>query len=589
MERILNYGEYEVFSEAAASCTASVMEKGEGRAVTEFCFRSDCVSEKGSAVEIRYSFPILDICGRWHPNCRADRALKADWELPAASMTAVSAPVVCFFNSESRNRYTIAASELCQEVDINAGVHEEDGRMAVKIQFMLSAQKMSEGYSFRLWESQENIPYWDTLNQVRQWWEDGMPPVMEVPEEAREPVYSFWYSWHQDINASVVEEEAARAAEMGFDTIIVDDGWQTGDNNRGYAFCGDWAPEPGKFPDFPEHIRRVHAMGIKYMLWFSVPFVGKNTGCWDRFSDKLLCYDERQRAGVLDLRYQEVREYLLAVYIKAVREWDLDGLKLDFIDEFYMREETPVWRAGMDYRDIQEALDVFMTAVRETLRREKESLLIEFRQRYIGPNMRRYGNMFRVADCPCSPVTNRVGCVDLRLLCGDSAVHSDMLMWNRGERPEEAAMQVLSCLFGVPQISVRLADIDDGMAEMLRFWLNFMRQHRTLLQMTVIRAKEPENLYPEVSVENETEEILVHYSAGRVIRPAKGKKICSCVNALHAQEQILILDPVRPVTITVKDCRGNTVESMELNGTDNSIQDLIRLSMPACGLCELRW
>ena len=40
MERILNYGEYEVFSEAAASCTASVMEKGEGRAVTEFCFVS---------------------------------------------------------------------------------------------------------------------------------------------------------------------------------------------------------------------------------------------------------------------------------------------------------------------------------------------------------------------------------------------------------------------------------------------------------------------------------------------------------------------------------------------------------------------
>lgn len=198
-----------------------------------------------------------------------------------------------------------------------------------------------------------------------------MPPVMEVPDAAREPVYSFWYSWHQDINASIVEEEAERAAKMGFDTIIVDDGWQTGDNNRGYAFCGDWAPEPGKFPDFPEHIRRVHAMGIKYMLWFSVPFVGKNTGCWNRFSDKLLCYDERQQAGVLDLRYPEVREYLLAVYLKAVREWDLDGLKLDFIDEFYIREGTPVWKEGMDFRDIQEALDVFMTSVRETLRKEK--------------------------------------------------------------------------------------------------------------------------------------------------------------------------------------------------------------------------
>lgn len=49
--------------------------------------------------------------------------------------------------------------------------------------------------------------------------------------------------------------------------------------------------------------------------------MGKNTGCWDRFSYKLLCYDERQRDGVLALRYPEVREYLLAVYIKVVRKW----------------------------------------------------------------------------------------------------------------------------------------------------------------------------------------------------------------------------------------------------------------------------
>ena len=224
MESIFKVGEFEVISEAAVSCTASMTENGAGRTVMEFQLQSDRISNMGTAVEIRYSFPIMDICGRWHPNCRADRAMKADWEAPVASMTAVSAPVVCFFNSESRNRHTIAASELCQEVDMNAGVHEEDGRMAVKIRFVLSPQKLSAGYSFRLWESQEDVPYWDTLDQVRQWWEEAMPPVMEVPDAAREPVYSFWYSWHQDINASIVEEEAERAAKMGFDTIIVDDG-----------------------------------------------------------------------------------------------------------------------------------------------------------------------------------------------------------------------------------------------------------------------------------------------------------------------------------------------------------------------------
>lgn len=65
--------------------------------------------------------------------------------------------------------------------------------------------------------------------------------------------------------------------------------------------------------------------------------------------------------------------------------------------------------------------------------------------------------------------------------------------------------------------------MDDGITEMLRFWLNFMRQHRTLLQTTVICAKEPENLYPEVSVENETEEILVHLFR-RKSDPSGGRK-----------------------------------------------------------------
>ena len=79
MESIFKVGEFEVISEAAVSCTASMTENGAGRTVMEFQLQSDRISNMGTAVEIRYSFPIIDICGRWHPNCRADRALKADF------------------------------------------------------------------------------------------------------------------------------------------------------------------------------------------------------------------------------------------------------------------------------------------------------------------------------------------------------------------------------------------------------------------------------------------------------------------------------------------------------------------------------
>lgn len=78
------------------------------------------------------------------------------------------------------------------------------------------------------------------------------------------------------------------------------------------------------------------------------------------------------------------------------------------------------------------------------------------RQRYIGPNMRRYGNMFRVTDCPNSAIRNRVGIVDLRMLSGSTTVHSDPLMWHPQETPELAALQIISSIFATVQISVKL-------------------------------------------------------------------------------------------------------------------------------------
>lgn len=37
---------------------------------------------------------------------------------------------------------------------------------------------------------------------------------------------------------------------------------------------------------------------------------------------------------MLDPRYPEVREFLIGIYEKALLDWDLDGFKLDFVDEF---------------------------------------------------------------------------------------------------------------------------------------------------------------------------------------------------------------------------------------------------------------
>ena len=236
--------------------------------------------------------------------------------------------------------------------------------------------------------------------------------------------------------------------------IIVDDGWQTDDNKRGYAFCGDWEISRRRFPDMPAHVAKIHELGMKYVVWFSVPFVGEHSKAYERFKGKYLYESKRLNTAVLDPRFPEVREYLINIYENAMREWGIDGFKLDFIDTMHFDGEDPAVAenyAGRDIKCLPEAVDLLLSDTMRRLRAIKPDVLIEFRQSYIGPAIRKYGNMFRASDCPADVLSNRLRTLDLRLTTGTTAVHSDMLEWNCAESAEVAALQLLNILFSVPQ------------------------------------------------------------------------------------------------------------------------------------------
>ena len=101
-------------------------------------------------------------------------------------------------------------------------------------------------------------------------------------------------------------------------TVIIDDGWQTDDESRKYGFCGEWRVAKKKFYDFEKFVRDVHALGMKVMVWYSVPFVGFFSESFVRFKNKLLYRENGLNAGVLDPRYKEVRDYLVSVYKTAL-------------------------------------------------------------------------------------------------------------------------------------------------------------------------------------------------------------------------------------------------------------------------------
>ena len=157
-------------------------------------------------------------------------------------------------------------------------------------------------------------------------------------------------------------------------TLIVDDGWQTEDNGGGYAFCGDWKVCKSKIADMGKFVKDLHAIGMKMLLWFSVPYMGKNAQSVDRFRGKYLYFDKSVNAYALDPRFKEVREYLVGTYAEFLQKYDLDGFKLDFIDVFYLTEESSVDYENMDYVSLVDAIEALIKEIAEKLGWDPENV-----------------------------------------------------------------------------------------------------------------------------------------------------------------------------------------------------------------------
>jgi len=533
------------------------------------------------SVKISWSLPINDIEYDWYPGCGTRRALRVDWYSPMRSRISSSAPVYAFYNTAGRSRFTMALSDVLTDIGTGIGVHEEDGTLLCEVSIPLDATGLTQEYSVTLYRDYDDVSLAEALRRVTRWWEAdcGLTP-MPVPDEARLPLYSAWYSFHQATIAHEIEAECALAAKLGMKTIIVDDGWQTSDGQRGYGHCGDWEPTPEKIPDMAAHVRKVHELGMKYMLWYGVPFVGRHSKHWEEFKDKTLVYHANHEAAVLDPRYPDVREYLISTYERGLREWDLDGFKLDFIDSFSPSASAPAPNDQMDYVLVEDAVVRLMTDVMNRLRAVKPEILIEFRQSYIGPAMRTYGNMFRVGDCPNDPISNRVGIVDLRLLSGNTAVHSDMLMWHKDDAVENAARQVLSVLFGVMQVSVRLENIPEDHLKMVTFWCDFMTKHRALLSAP-IEVESPQNLYPLVRSRLEDEEAVAVYD--RHVVTLSDAPTAYLFNATADDFLILRADEEKERTASLYNCMGESAGEVTLPAAK-----LMELKMPVCGYAVIR-
>lgn len=523
---------------------------------------------------ISFSIPAIDAYSVWSPSVRFDRHLGPNWsKRVTASRLASWMPLHAIVSSAGKNRTLVALSDAKTPTSLGTGICEEDACVQWDIKFFTIPVAPLKEYKATVRIDERDIAYYDAIYDAVAWWENdcGYVPAY-VPESAKLPMNSLWYSYHQKLNVDEILEECRISKKLGLDTVIVDDGWQTDDSNRGYQFCGDWEVAKTKIPDMKEFVKQVHETGMKIMIWYSVPFMGTGAKMFEHFKDMLL--NGRNNVYALDPRYKEVRDYLVGMYAHAMKEWNLDGLKLDFIDSFRLEGKSLEYDARRDYQSLEDAVDVLMTEVSDTLRKINPEALIEFRQTYVGPAIRKYGNMLRVMDCPNDAICNRQDVVNLRFTSGNTAVHSDMIMWNHDDTVESAALQFVSLLYSVPQVSVKLAEISEEHKKMLEFYLSFWRENRETLLEGKILAANPESGYSIVCAEKCGNAIFTSYT-DRVIDCRKYKNIIA-VNASRSSS--LILKGAEGKNYKCVDCMGNILDEGKVDCA------LFEVTVPVAGM-----
>ena len=529
-----------------------------------------------SRITVEFNMPYIEAFSLWNAQCGLTRNVLPDWRPQhqvSTSRLACGIPIQSVISQGGDNVFTISVNDAKTPIEISSGTEEVNGSCLCRVSFFtIPIGKINE-YKSQIIIDTQKIPFYKAISDAAERMRDS---EQFVPNYARLPMYSTWYNYHQNINDDELIKECKAAYELGMRTIIVDDGWQTENNSGGYSYCGDWRVCKSKIKDMAAFVDAVHDIGMKVMLWYSVPFIGKNSDIWAEFQGKYLDNEENEW-NCLDPRFPEVREYLAGLYEKAALDWKLDGFKLDFIDSFELTEYSDKTGIGRDFESLEDAIDCLLCDVVSRLKKINPDVLIEFRQNYIGPVVTKYGNMIRVGDCALDAFINRVGILDLRMTSGKAAVHSDMITWNNNDTNESVAKQLIAVLFGVPQISVRLDEIKAEHYEVLKFWLNFWMENREVLLDGKLKIYNPEANYSMAESELNSTKICVCYS--RNIVEASGADFI-VVNGTG--ENFIAVKANGYFKYTILDCKGVCV-----NSGKQHIKDVEIFDVPQSGVLQL--
>ncbi|HEY4569141.1 MAG TPA: alpha-galactosidase [Kribbella sp.] len=147
-------------------------------------------------------------------------------------------------------------------------------------------------------------------------------------------LYNSWFATEFDIRAEHQLELARRAASIGVETFVVDDGWFVGrsDDTGG---LGDWEVDPAKFPDgLDGFIAQLKDIGLDFGLWVEPESVSPKSGLAAEHPEWILRTAAHEPVQIrnqllLDLSRDDVAEFIWSTLDRLLSSYDIKYLKWD--------------------------------------------------------------------------------------------------------------------------------------------------------------------------------------------------------------------------------------------------------------------
>lgn len=419
--------------------------------------------------------------------------------------------VVSAISSTSDNRITLTAHDDFMGNYIGISVKQRPNTVIFNLDYFYDNAPDAEilEYKSTIFLDLREIQFSHVVRESAQWLLDKQPTkkVTKIEPDLL-PVYSLWYPMHQNIPLENITYYFDSIYNMGFRSVLFDDGWQhvvRFDVDK----QGNW--DPSETHEVKEFMDKVKERDMKVALWYSLPMQGAHKYVQDRFWGKYLQYKTSSTPS-LDIRYPDVREYLINVYSSVIENWGVDAVWFDFLNGYYPDEQIIITDdLGRDFVSVRKALDSLRVKLEYELLYTNPGLSINQSYKQVGPlhssNTKSINGYLGVNAA--AKVHEKL--VNNRLMYGELSPFMEVM----GVHPKDLAVDVArkyqAMLFGTPYVSFFSYVLPDELRNTLSFWISYWKENLHYLLMTNFEAYDPVKGYPVVEAGDEFKKIVVFY------------------------------------------------------------------------------